>query len=473
MSVVGELPIDIAGLTSTEYCFDQFECSHTRRPSHRRTASLVMYLDDDCFGQNPALHRPGTPPATAAASVFQLHNRVGQGFGGEHLHQKLEENSWGGLEDLKIKTQREVSAPTVPKLASKALEGGAQLKKSEKQSMEELFGSFWGGAEAGTKTNTAPLTGRSSRSSQGTPTSKRSTGSPFKSLLGQFNVFRSRYNIDRHSATSPTMLSDASLDAIKSHGDHFSEPLGHRDDDCESTGTVVEVDSEDALSSQAEDANMRNDLYSDFEKTSQVDDSLTNGSIDEDEFPIDTIAESTLESQKTQDISNADVFSDDVNHHMDAEMDSADEDSESVDIIHGSPTSPVVHSHTISDASQPESDMPLPEIVTGSILQGLHDEISQKLEEELREVSTKDTQKTNEQAVDDSLYPEDMYETNWTSKVTEEKLYLGMRWVNVVPDKHLVEKIHDGIIKAGEFVVTHWKWVPVVALPFVVIALTR
>lgn len=93
----------------------------------------------------------------------------------------------------------------------------------------------------------------------------------------------------------------------------FHHGLSNYDEvDCESCGTVVELEagSEGTLSSQAEDANMRNDLYSELDRFSQGDDTLTNDSIDEDEFPLETIAESTLECQKTQDSAVGDNFYD-------------------------------------------------------------------------------------------------------------------------------------------------------------------
>lgn len=102
---------------------------------------------------------------------------------------------------------------------------------------------------------------------------------------------------------SPGGLSATSLENLGGNMKAFQHGLSnYEEDDCESSGTVVQLDgeSDDALSSQAEDANMRNDLYSEFDRVSLGDETLTNDSIDEDEFPLDTIAESTLESQRTQ-----------------------------------------------------------------------------------------------------------------------------------------------------------------------------
>lgn len=139
----------------------------------------------------------------------------------------------------------------------------------------------------------------------------------------------------------------------------------------------------------------------------------------------------------------------------------------------GSPKSPIVHSHTVSEASQPESDMPLPEIVTGSILQGLHDEISMKLAEDLamntREHPSEDITYTEFQTRDFPM--NDCQQRSSTkSPRTEGTMHFGVRWVRVTPDKNLVSNIYSCVAKAAELVVNNWQWVPV-ALPIVLIAI--
>lgn len=171
MSVVGELPIDITcppGFPMPEHDFEMHKCGHTRRPSHRRTASLVMYFDDDFIGPNPAEHRPGTPPATQQNLSFR-HQGTFSAIGEQ---QKLEEISWGHVGDLKVKTSPRTPLHTgvVPTLARSSVGSSTTTKRAaDKPDVQELFGSIWGGAEAGRSLHESIT----SRSSQGTPLSRR------------------------------------------------------------------------------------------------------------------------------------------------------------------------------------------------------------------------------------------------------------------------------------------------------------
>lgn len=138
-----------------------------------------------------------------------------------------------------------------------------------------------------------------------------------------------------------------------------------------------------------------------------------------------------------------------------------------------SPRSPVVHSYTVSEVSHPESDMPLPEIVTGSILQGLHDEISMKLAEEL---GLDDNMRSSE----DTTYPEfqtrdlqtnDCLQQN--SLHTEGTMRFGVQWVRLTPDEDMVSNIHGCLAKVAELAINNWQWIPLVALPIVLIAINH
>lgn len=123
--------------------------------------------------------------------------------------------------------------------------------------------------------------------------------------------------------------------------------------------------------------------------------------------------------------------------------------------------------------------MLLPEIVTGGILQSLHDEINRNISDPgAEDDSLLSCKPSCEESHHDTQNVEATNAIDLTKKqmtmpleTRDEVLYLGVRWVRLVPDKDLVTKVQTGAAKAAEILSSNWRWIPFVAMPLLHLAI--
>lgn len=471
MSIVGELPLDIS--RPAEFAsgdFDHPMCKHHRQPSHRRTPSQFMILFDESFmGAGPPSPPRDHFPASLAPSAPLTKETL------DRKHQ---------LESAVAVSAQSGSQSPATKYDQQPSKHHA-TRSGKKPDIQQLYSNMWGGAAP--KPTTRPKSESNLSLASG-----RSSGK-----VGKLFGFLRRRSADVVPRTDGLSTSDLA----EERGDEILDDCGSE------TGTVVEfdIDSDDEMSSQAEDANMMHDLYSDKDKASVEEEaSNSNDSIDEDEFPLGPIEESALEMQKTcesefSDDSSMEVHrkrrTSEIHFHSHTKSTIVEDDDESSEHIKSTEDGmESTHSHNLSDGSQLESDIPLREIVTGSILQGVHDEISQKIAEEL-ESAAKEAAEDQfssqapvivdrelcesieyvETAAADACKPSDGSILEQMPEKVDEKGFewWGMKWVRVDPDKDFVNKVHSGLETAGKLIAKHWRLAPLVALPLVVFILMQ
>ncbi|GMH43299.1 hypothetical protein BSKO_11221 [Bryopsis sp. KO-2023] len=470
MSIVGELPLDIS--RPAEFAsgdFDPPACGHHRQPSHRRTPSQFMILFDESFmGAGP----PSPPRDHFPVSLAQSAPLTKESLDRKHKMESAVASQT--LQPIAVTAQSGSQTPTA-KFERKSKKHHAK-KAGKKPDIQQLYSNMWGGAvpkptpRAKSESNLSLASGRSPRG------------------VGKIFGFLQRRSLDVETTRRDFPMDEPTVDRA-----------GETLDDCESeTGTVVEfdIDSDDEMSSQAEDANMMHDLYSDKDKASvEEEESYSNDSIDEDEFPLGPIEESALEAQKLcesefSDDSSMEVTkkrrSSEIHAHAHTKSTIQEDDESEPPIKTAEDGMESVHSHNPSDGSQLESDIPLREIVTGSILQGVHDEISQKIAEELENAAKEaheDQFNTEAPIIADRELEESIEYVESSAQSSREILesipgipeasWWGLKWARVDPDKDFVEKVHSGLETAGKLIAKHWRLVPLVALPLVFLVLTN